>query len=866
MNPFMLQMMMNPMGMGFMGCGCGVSMPYYGMDDHFSFMNFPIFRNTGYDYLLDPRLAMVQGQQAMMSGNMFGTSFLPLFNNFPGINGSWWNPNTKPETEEEKKAREAKEEEAKKPEAKKAASLKKTFDNIKKLAEKNKNFLTLDESIIKKAEDAMKKETAEEQLSTMKEVLSAIPENIIRKAILADENVVKKLKDAGYNFNFKNNEYSLPTTGLEGINMNQVHDDILSKRNFDAKGLGTFAAYAQAGSPSILALISAWNNTQEEKGILRFIAKNLPTEEAPLNTLKTMIVPQIINALISKADEYNGSAKIKADRDKLAKAKNDLIANFNSTNLNKVSDAFETLYARLRMQEAVQVREFIKNNSEFRTLNDVKEGIINDDMVVGETYASLKQEGISNPPKEENLDKVQTTTVVTVGDDGVIDKDKEYENNPQGLIDEHLAKDNKYLTEVGNTKVYQTKDIDGNGMGVKYYTVKDNKLIEVTKKADGSFEAQSDAPAVKSSEIEEYDSTILKIKSLIAEKKIEPFEGNFTTTELPYPVFRSTAKKTNEFYALIDNKFGKIKNCTNLTEDKTNKKISASGTGKTLDKLTASDLETDFDESKIKSEKWEKEQEKERTEKQAADRAAKFTSEKYTFKTLNNTEQLKSIGLEPTGVTGYYKTTDAPVLFFKYNEATQKLVHLSKVTAVNPDGTMVESNVRKKCREIQTTEGAVKELFGILNTTAYKYDNYSTYKSEEEVEKDLNTIRRKMNSFETYNKIADIINFIETYKNEAYHWWKENDPNICAAIVRNKIIPEADKKAYLKLIATRMLQIVEKHGLTFDNPDDKVVLENIKNGKLVTYNYEATGLSLQSTSGELDRIIDLILEKYHERF
>ena len=92
---------------------------------------------------------------------------------------------------------------------------------------------------------------------------------------------------------------------------------IVSKKNYDAQGLGSFGASAASGNPSILALISAWNNTQTDKGILRFIGKNLPKDEAPLSVLKNLIVPQIINALIDKADEYKAYRRSKDEEAKV---------------------------------------------------------------------------------------------------------------------------------------------------------------------------------------------------------------------------------------------------------------------------------------------------------------------------------------------------------------------------------------------------------------------------------------------------------------------------------------------------------------------------------------------------------------------
>lgn len=863
MNPFM--MMFGPMGMSFTGgCCSGMYMPYYGQNDMLTFMNFPIFRNTGSDYLLDPRLALQQTQFSIQNGSIFGNSYLPMFNNFPGVTGigaPWWQTNTKPETEEEKKKREAKEAEAKKPEAQKAKSLKESFDKIKKLAETHKNFLNLDDSIIKKADEAMKKETAEEQLKAMKEVMSLIPADIIRKSVIADDEVVKKLKEAGYNFNYSNNAYSLPVASITN-NMNDVHDNIISKKDYTA--LGTLASDITGKRTPILAAISTWNNTQNEKGILKFIAENLPAEtDASIAQLK-LIVPQIINGLIDKADEYSGCAKIKADRDALAKLKDGLLADFSSENLKKVSNAFEKLYARLRMQEAVQVREYIKGRNDFKAINEVKDGIINENMIVAETYENLTKEGIANPPKETGLDKIQAVTTVTVTDEGVVDRDKEYENNKQGLIDEYLAKDNKYLTKVGDTNVYQTIGYDENGSGAKYYTVKDNKIIEVKKKGDGTFEAVANAPEVKSSDIVNYDSTLRTVKSLIGDNLIEPYKGQFVVATLPYPVFKGTSKKTNEFYAIIDGVFGKIKNCTNLKEDKTNKLISAVGTQKTLDKLTADDLDTNVDAEKIKSEELDKKEEKKTKDKNEAERISKITKEVYSFKTIDS--QLAEAGLEKTAVIGFYKTKDEPTLFFRYDDninskTYQHIVQLKNVEAIYEDGTMKikGSKVKEACKEVQAPVDCAKELQTVLNTTVYQNNyNCEKYRTAEQIKNDLNLIRRKMNSFKRYTQIDDIKKFFNSYQDAAYHWWKPNDLSLCKAICNVKIIPESDKKEYIKLIAYKMKQIVDKKQITFDNPDDYAMLEYIKNGHMVS---NGSGITLDSTASELDRIVEQIMEK-----
>lgn len=841
MNPFMMSnIFFGPMGMSVSPMCCsGINMPYYGQNDMLTFMNFPIFRNPGNDYLLDPRLAIFQSQQSMMTGgSIFGNNFLPLFNNFPGMNFPWMQPKT--ETEEEKKAREAKETEAKKPEAKKAASLKKEFDNIKKLAE-TKNLITLDESVVKKAEEAMKKEKAEDQLSGMKEVMALIPEDIIRKAVMADETVVKKLKEAGYNFNYKNNKYSLPDSGIENVKMNQVHDNIISKHNYDAKGLGSFGA--AANPDTILALVSAWNNTQSDKGILRFIGKNMPTDDGPLNQLKTLIVPQIINALIEKADnDYRGCAKIKSERDALEKAKDDLLKNFNQSNMNKVSDAFETLYARLRMQEAVKVRDYIKNNADFNALNEVKAGIINDDMVVAETYANLKEEGIANPPSVNNLDEIQTVSTVVVNEQGVVDKDKEYENNPQGLLDEYLAKDNKYLTKIEGTNIYQTKDIDGNGTGVRYFTVHDNKLIEVKKNADGAFETPANPPAVKSADIEEYDASVLRIKKLIKSKAIAPVQG-------VDGLFKATG--ANEYYALIGNKFGKVKGSVD---------------GITIEELTTSDIE-DFDDNDIKSAKKVADDKKSEESKKIQDKIDKITSERFYSLTAVQ-DKASELGYRKSVLDNYFvlDTPDGKKHFFRYENG--QLVLQEGVSGIKANGQIKQNGVWTAAKTDLTPSDLGLELRRKLNG-----DTSSD---------DYNRIDKILNIFASYEKADDIIEFIEAYtkqmkEDEAIFRWNDR---LCAQISTENNYGKERKAKALQIIAKQVKRVMEEYhiqlggyGQTSEDYDDmRYYAENTtsdestwqKDGAFWRswsfWNSERTG-----AANNMDDIIDKLIEDYNEK-
>ena len=181
---------------------------------------------------------------------------------------------------------------------------------------------------------------------------------------------------------------------------------------------------------------------------------------------------------------------------------------------------------------------------------------------------------------------------------------------------------------------------------------------------------------------------------------------------------------------------------------------------------------------------------------------------------------------------------------------------MKNVSAINQDGTMVVSGKRQYCREVEEVNESAK----VLQNTLQEYQ-YKNNKSEKEASRDLNTVKRKFNSFKTYAQIKDIVGFIEAYNDEGKHWYTfQDDPKLCSAIARNQIIPDADKKDYIKFIATRILQIIDTKKLTLDNTDDRVTLEHIKKGKMVEYNYNQSGFNLSTTASELDRIIDELID------
>ena len=881
MNPFMMSnIFFGPMGMSVSPmCGCGVSMPYYGNNDNLTFMNFPVFRNIASDYLLDPRLAMMQCQQNYMQGSIFGNSMLPMFNNFPGFPqmGFPWLQPTKTETPEEKEKREAKETEAKKPEAKKATALKKTFDNIKKLAENKKNhFPKIPEELIKKAEDAMKLDKASEQLKAMKEVFKDIPDNVIRKTILADDEIKKQLRVAGYNFGIDGNKYSLND---DETNENDItHKKRITALRSDIENLtykydelGALASQLGKNNPdNILRFISAWNSSNSEK-LFDLIAEHIPEGNDSVQLKQAeMCVVAIAEALVAKADEYSGYPEINRLKTQLTKKISAVSAPSEATikdrktiyytreKLKDLSKVFNELYTRLRMQEAVKIRNSIKENDNYKFLNEVKEGIFNDDMIVEETMKDLEEEGFTNYPKVNQLDPEPVTEDIIVSEENKAEEaDEEYKDNPKGLVDEYLVGEKKVLSKVSGTEnIYQTKAYDEKNNGIRYFTVKNNKLIEAKKDKDGNFVTVKDAKEVTAKDICSYDLTVKRLNNLLNTKALEECKN----ANLPYPVFKATG--ANEFYALIDGTLGKIEKCTGLSEDAQSKKIKAVGTDKTLDEITADDL-AEFKDEKVKSKAAVEEEKKEKAEEDV---------KKVTAKAYNKIDDIDNSALdelskitgkdddfEETSIKGYYYCKSKN-RYYVYNQETGKLDYLRGVTKISDTGYMIKNGQWLPCTEIinvNKAESGSEELANAIQEYAKAFaKDLNGVTSDEE----YTDAKKRLNTFTSFKDPEYIVNFIKGYKAYGGFW---SNGGICKEISTEYGLKDGtthtdkeSKRYYIKWIAIRMKEVVNKTNFSKRSEEYKL-LDQIARGELAG--------SITNTAEQLDKIIDKIIEAYDKK-
>ena len=170
-----------------------------------SYFTQTYFQNV--DYLLDPRYSFEMTKRKIEANPMLYQS--PMIYTGGGIGiGDFYVPQmpqiplpgmqqSKPETAEEKEKREAREAEDKKQEAKDAKAIKENFDKIKTaLAALG---VPLSEELIKKADEAMKKEKAEDRLNAMQTVMKSISDEKLLKSIYSNDEVKSKLVDAGFN-------------------------------------------------------------------------------------------------------------------------------------------------------------------------------------------------------------------------------------------------------------------------------------------------------------------------------------------------------------------------------------------------------------------------------------------------------------------------------------------------------------------------------------------------------------------------------------------------------------------------------------------------------------------------------------------
>lgn len=891
MNPFFFMQMMNPFSFGCMPCSGLVSMPY---ERDLPFLNFPVIRNTSMDYLLDPNYALMNCQRRWMMQGGNGSTMLPGFT-FPNYTYPQMQYPTlpgvqKPQTEEEKEAEKKKQEETKKPEAEKAKHLYETFNKLKQLTEdKNNNLPTLSEELCKKAEEAMKKETAEEQLEAMKEVMSDIPVELIRKTVLSDANVREQLRKAGYNFNYAKNKYSLKHPDIKDNDFDgterikKLHEEIKQKEyNELAVYAGQLADKTQA-KKKILSIISTWNDSyksQNERSIIRLVGNNLPTGNDAIAKLKTVQdnIRAIAEALVTKADDYTGYKKITAAKNELKQKIATLTKPNGCTkaNIDSLATSFDKLYARIRMQEAVAINSYINKN--FADLNEVNADIINDKMVLEETQKDLAAEGITAPSKSD-LDVPPTTPVIEAqnhggeGNNGGNEEDLDtlYANNPEGLVKALVSENELFTTEIGKQTLYKTKAFDGY---VKYFGIDAGKIVEYIKTPKGGLKKVESENSVTAADIKAHNAAVGRATELRKAGLIR----KLTLLHTEYPIFKGAYE--NSYFILKDNNLYKISDCKNIQDNVSSKHTMVSFSDKdkksmSVDKLSIENGLTEFVDTDIKTKAM---VDKEKKEKELAD-VRKIES--HQFSSLNDiaesNKMMDELSVEATGKKGNFEKTAVAGYFFckgknryyRYYVSDGKLHYLPTVKSIDKNGIITRHNGTKTQALEVFIPTAVKDV-ELINKIQEYGASFRTCLNGDTSEAEYEKAHRQLNTIIGWNKPEYTVNFIKGYKN---NWCLWSDSGICKQIVTEGDLEDGDestfgtKKYYIQQIAKLMLTVVDNCGFDRTSADYKTLQElagikNIEGSK--TFNITKS-FSLKQKAETLDKIIDKVIESYDKK-
>ena len=397
-------------------------------------------------------------------------------------------------------------------------ALKALITKYKEIGEKN---CSLSPSLKDKITNTLNKSgSTEEKLTALKDLYKILDKSKLEQAMLQLTEYKEMLTEAGYDFKSSNREKDAELKK----ELNTLEQNI--------KGKGDQLTLLTGGEndPSILRKISYWNDTHKDannRSILRLIADNIPSKEAEQTQYK-IGVKNLSMSLINKVEDFKASAS--GEFTKLDKAKNEVSdalskaeKDFTKNNITDLAKKFETLYAMLRILEAEKTRNAIK--AKFSFLNNIAsddKDFVTDNLIVAETKADLKKEGISF--NESDIDEIKQDAVEDYTD--IDDKC----DTPEEKVKALMADDTKALAKTSKDGVYKSTATNTNEP-VKHYVIKDDKLVELKgvryidkngmcTKVDGKKvsleQAKKDAVEVTAQDIINYKNTVDMVNKLVS--------------------------------------------------------------------------------------------------------------------------------------------------------------------------------------------------------------------------------------------------------------------------------------------------------------------------------------------------------------
>lgn len=587
----------------------------------YTYPEFGVWGNN----LLNPMLAIQQTMQSFQNGSwMNGMNGIGGGNWFNNMNWNNWNPwgngNNNGSSSADPK-----------------------YDALKAVLNKYIELNPNDDKIQEIRDAINKSGNAEEKMDALKNVYKKLNKTKLQKALLMLPEYNTLLKDAGYNFNGMNkDEDKKLRADLEKLSTN------IKNTSCDMGGL------INPTSGNILRIISYWNDSHKDdssRGILRLAAKNIKQSEDE-REMHRNLVTKLTQALLDRAAEfkaeYEGSfPKLDAAREAVSDALAKISNNKSCTqaNVEALAKEFDKLYAMLRMMEAEKISNTIQEKYSF--LNNIASNdvdFVNDELVVKATREDLKAEGITNVetdaiPKEE----------VEVNHDADDYSDLETaEEQIEKLVEkEHLVRTSK-------EGVYKTKTASTTGEATKFYTIKNDKLVELKNVKDidnngnctmtnGSKKAMAEVQTaeVTAESVDQYNQTIKRIESLKG-NKIEKCAGNnLPAGTVLYKSKGNDEEGNKQYFVIKDNKLMKINGIVY-----TSGTVKVNGVNKAFNQLTESDFveisDSDIITEDLKAQKKQAEADAAQREEEAAAKAEETKMNKTYEKPEANDDDIQT--------------------------------------------------------------------------------------------------------------------------------------------------------------------------------------------------------------------------------
>ena len=632
---------------------------------------------------------------------------------------------------------------------------------------------------------------------------------------------------------------------------------------------------------------------------MRHVANNLPSIPKPEDTeeekkkkegekqagiIYVGAITTFTNALLEKANTWipeDKYPKLYAERDAVLKRLNAVNTNppdnLTKENVMSLADAFDKLYARLRMMEAEKVNQFIQ--SKFKSYNKFRPNFINDELVIKETAADLKNENITTPA---DIDKVEKS------EDLLLEEDNEIEQI--GLVDKDniatLVSEGQLTKVTGQEGVYSSNAIYCNDDGdivsktangkklfiTKYYKLVDDKLVPAKKTAEGKYVPYT-TTQVTSSEIKTYNDEIARVQKLADDEKIIRVKS--VGAIIPkVPLFKAAA--SDDYFVWRKGELVRIKNVKSVTSSNgaIHVKVEGAKSSVTLEKLMedGDNFET-FSDEELKTVKQVEEEKAQKAKDEANQKRANAYKEahphaedindfnkKYKdddkedieiYKKLNYNECVR-LGIKELKVKGWFVTTSGEKTYYKYKD--KKLKEMKHIKEIYDDGTCVCIDGKKKiCPQYGDPKKFAVELQDALAGDTDKENENRAF--------------RILRTFINYKEPEDIISFLEAYEDER----TIVQDSLCTQLIgewgnfNNEMTYEGKtmlyKEFFMGKIAEKVLLSVIGNIKDIEiSDDDKDFLENLINVEIGWFGRNVT----KSTAMKLDYIIKDVVKQYRE--